>query len=209
LKAHKYDNYNPVLFGLIPAGQRVLDVGCGGGALMAQLQTQKGAKIRGLEYDPALVKICRARGLKVTRADLESPQALPVKGPFDQVVCGDVLEHLRDPGRVLRSLRPLLAPGGRLWVSLPNVAFATVRLKLLLGRFDYNPQGGIMDSEHLRFFTRRSGAQLIEAAGYRVRQVHPCNVVRARYAFMRPLGRLWPSLLSYQFVFEAEALRPQ
>jgi SAM-dependent methyltransferase len=86
---------------------------------------------------------------------------------FERIVFADLLEHLPDPIPVLAGYRRLLAPGGRLLVSLPNVAAWTVRLELLFGRFEY-AESGILDRTHLRFFTRASGRRTLEAAGYRV-----------------------------------------
>ncbi len=109
-----------------------------------------------------------------------------------------------------------MKPGGVLLVSLPNVANVTVRLALLLGRFDYAPRG-ILDATHLRFFTRRTGRALLESAGYRVawESATAMPVELALPALGRPplapLVRgsallsawIWPTLFGYQFVFEA------
>jgi methionine biosynthesis protein MetW len=206
VKEHKYDNHNPMLFSLLPRGESFLDVGCGGGTLMGRLRDEKAARVEGLELDPALIALCESRGLSVRRADLEQPEALELPaGRWQNIVASDILEHLRRPERLLKALKPGLAPGGRLWVGLPNVAFIQVRLSLLLGRFNYNPQGGILDDEHLRFYTRSSGRALLEGCGYRVERIHSCNVVRARYGLLRPLGRMMPGLFSIQNIYEAVA----
>jgi 2-polyprenyl-3-methyl-5-hydroxy-6-metoxy-1,4-benzoquinol methylase len=131
-------------------------------------------------------------------------------------VAGDVLEHLPDPGAVLVRLGPLLAPEGRLFVSLPNVANVTVRLGLLLGDFDYTPRG-LLDETHMRFFTRKTGRRLLTAHGFTIRSetatampvelalpflAKPplASLVRSATLF---LARLWPTLFGYQFVWEA------
>ncbi len=77
---------------------------------------------------------------------------------FDLVTYGDVLEHLLEPQDVLRETRNLLAPGGRVLISLPNIAFWTMRVKLLMGRFEYESMG-LLDYTHLRFFTCSYGPQ--------------------------------------------------
>jgi hypothetical protein len=84
---------------------------------------------------------------------------------FDAVVLADVLEHFRDPGRVLQRLRPLLAVGGAVVASIPNVAHGSVRLALLGGEFRYR-DAGLLDRTHLRFLTRETIQDLFEAAGY-------------------------------------------
>lgn len=136
---------------------------------------------------------------------------------FDVVVCADVLEHLPDPAAVLDRVRGWIAPGGRLFVSLPNVANVAVRLSLLAGRFEY-AEAGILDRTHLRFFTRRSALRLVESAGFRIRRVRP-TPIPAELAFpllrrapLRGLSRaafaaaarLWPTLFGYQFLIESQ-----
>lgn len=131
-------------------------------------------------------------------------------------MAGDVLEHLRDPGRALTLLRRFVKPEGVLLVSLPNVANVTVRFSLLLGRFDYAPRG-ILDATHLRFFTRRTGRALLESHGFRTVSV-TATAMPAELAFPvlgRPplaaavrgaavlMARIWPTLFGYQFVWEA------
>ena len=136
--------------------------------------------------------------------------------PFDAIVFADVLEHLDDPGPMLRAARRWLRPEGTLLASIPNVANVAVRLSLLAGRFEYADRG-ILDRTHLRFFTRRSARRAIEAAGFRITGVRatPVPAELAFAAFARPpwrgavrflsaaAARLRPTLFGYQFVFVA------
>lgn len=136
---------------------------------------------------------------------------------FDAVVCADVLEHLPDPVPVLARVRSWISPGGRLFVSVPNVANVAVRLSLLAGRFEYADRG-ILDRTHLRFFTRRSARRLVEGAGFRIVRILP-TPIPAELAFaplrrpplrgvsrglFRLAARVWPTLFGYQFLIEAE-----
>src|SRR5947209_14959030 len=106
----------------VPAGSRVLDVGCAGGHLAAALAQVKGCTVVGLDRD---VTMARARGIEAREADLDR-DGLDASG-FDVVVFADVLEHLRDPVATLRDARvaPLAV------VSLPNIAHWTARRTLL------------------------------------------------------------------------------
>jgi len=136
--------------------------------------------------------------------------------PFDAIVFADVLEHLEDPGSMLRAARRWLRPEGTLLVSLPNVANLAVRLSLLAGRFEYADRG-ILDRTHLRFFTRRSARRTIEAAGFRITEVRATPVPAelavpalarspwrgAVRALCAATARLRPTLFGYQFVFVA------
>ncbi|HTQ98457.1 MAG TPA: hypothetical protein VMH83_00645, partial [Candidatus Acidoferrum sp.] len=71
------------------------------------------------------------------------------------------------PFSLLKALKPVLKPGGTVYVSLPNVANVAVRLKLLVGRFEYE-EAGIMDMTHLRFFTIATARQMVQEAGFRI-----------------------------------------
>ena len=192
-------------------GRKALDVGAADGFLAERL-TAKGWTVTALERDPALAARAHGRCKEVVVADLESAPPL-LHGPFDAIVYGDVLEHLSDPGAVLRALDQTLAPGGTVIVSVPNVAHLWVRLSLLAGRFDYADRG-ILDRTHLRFFTRRTLRELLRAAGLTVVElaVTPVPlplVVPPRWhgrwlprvhALSAGAARGWPGGLAYQFV---------
>ena len=95
--------------------------------------------------------------------DLDGP--LPkFKEPFDVMIFGDVLEHLKNPLAVLRQLATSLKEDGAIIISLPNIANIYVRLSLLVGRFDYQERG-ILDRTHLRFFTRKTFCRFLQDAG--------------------------------------------
>jgi 2-polyprenyl-3-methyl-5-hydroxy-6-metoxy-1,4-benzoquinol methylase len=192
-------------------GRKALDVGAADGFLAERL-TAQGWSVTALERDPELAARARGRCKEVVVADLESAPPL-LHGPFDAIVYGDVLEHLSDPGAVLRTLDQTLAPGGTVIVSVPNVAHLWVRLSLLAGRFDYADRG-ILDRTHLRFFTRRTLRELLRAAGLTVVElaVTPVPlplVVPPRWhgrwlprvhALSAGAARGWPGGLAYQFV---------
>lgn len=200
----------------VPAGARVLDLGCASGYLAAHLGA-RGCEVVGFERDPEAAGRARASCAEVIVGDLESPaDRQAVHGPFDVVVAGDVLEHLSDPAAVLRFVRGVLAPAGFAVVSLPNVAAWPVRLGLLRGRFEYTDVG-ILDRTHLRFFTRSTAHELARAAGFdveRERLVHLERVPgplrralpRAANVGDRILVRLRPGLFAQQFVLR---LRPR
>jgi SAM-dependent methyltransferase len=140
----------------------------------------------------------------------------PWREPFDVIVAGDILEHLPRPERLLALLAPLLAQGGVLMLSLPNVANVTVRAALALGRFPYADRG-VLDRTHLRFYTRASARALLADAGYAIgfEAATAMPVELALPALARPplaapvrgaarvLAGAWPTLFGYQFVFEA------
>lgn len=120
------------------------------------------------------------------------------------IICGDVLEHLRDPLKALRFLTSYLSERGFFLISVPNIAFISIRLSLLLGKFDYNPDGGILDETHLRFFTRKSLVDLLKRAGLKIIFIRGYNIVRPRFFFLKFLGWLFTTLFSIQFLVKAE-----
>ncbi|HEX9408532.1 MAG TPA: class I SAM-dependent methyltransferase [Methylomirabilota bacterium] len=192
-------------------GRRALDVGAADGFL-AELLTRQGWQVTALERDPAQAAKARGRCHEVIVADLDSA-APRLEGAFDAIVYGDVLEHLSDPLPVLVALNRSLAPGGRVIVSVPNVAHLWVRLSLLLGRWDYGDRG-ILDRTHLRFFTRRSFLRFLGDAGLNIEElvatpvplpqvVPPCfhgRLLDAVHGLSAGAARIWKGGLGYQLV---------
>lgn len=113
----------------IRPGARVLDVGCGDGALMAALR-DKGCDTRGLELDPIQVERCVARGLSVMQGDADRDVADYPDGAFDFAVLSQTLQTARRPAWLLDEL---LRVAGQAFVSFPNFAHWRVRKALLLG----------------------------------------------------------------------------
>lgn len=162
----KQGTSHAMLVEMVGANKRVLDVGCDTGYLGEALGAF-GNTTSGFEVNEETAEEARKRLTRVEVGDLETTDLVEVFGPgsFDVVVFGDVLEHLRDPLPVMRQSRHLLAPGGSVVISTPNVAHGDVRLALLKGRFDYN-QLGILDITHTRFFTRQSLVDFLHDAGF-------------------------------------------
>ena len=194
-------------------GRRLLDLGAAGGHLGRAVR-DRCAFLAGVEPDPGVPASARSGYDDWRSADALS--AGPWPEPFDVVVCADVLEHLPEPERLLGRISQWLAPKGILLVSLPNVANVTIRLALAAGRFRY-AERGILDRTHLRFFTRATGRELLERAGFRVAAVEatamPYELAlpalarppwsAAVRAFSGASAGLLPTLFGYQFVFEA------
>ena len=114
----------------VRSGSRVLDVGCGDGALMAALQSEKDVDARGLELDPANVAAAVARGLSVIQGDADTDLADYPADAFDYAILSQTLQTTRRPDLVLDQL---LRIGRKAFVSFPNFAHWRVRLSLLWG----------------------------------------------------------------------------
>lgn len=150
----------------LPEDAKILDVGCGEGAITLLVSGGRTERVLGLEPDPARAAAARAQGLNVVTGFADEA-FLAEHGPFDVILFTDVLEHLPAPGEMLTLVMKGLRPGGLIIASVPNVAHWTVRFRLLFGRFNY-AEYGIMDATHLRWFTRKSFVGLFEHHGLKV-----------------------------------------
>ncbi len=168
-------------------GRRALDVGCARGHLLGELAI-RGWECVGIDSDASDVATCVARGLVAVELDITTDLAARL-GSFDLVVLADVLEHLPDPLRVLRSLHSVLNPRAKIVLSVPNVANVSVRAQLLFGRFPYSSRG-ILDYTHLRFFTRRTVMELLADSDFSIHQTTASAV---------PLELVWPVLERSRF----------
>jgi 2-polyprenyl-3-methyl-5-hydroxy-6-metoxy-1,4-benzoquinol methylase len=211
--AYGYEPFNPrphgghrKLLTLVGHPRRVLDAGCSSGYLAEHLQAL-GASVVGLEMDEKAAAYAQRFCDAVYVGDVETMELPFEPSSFDAVLCGDLIEHLRDPAAFLRRVRPLLRPGGRLVLSTPNVANWSIRLSLLFGRFRYTERG-ILDRSHAHLFTRKTLLETLEAAGYRVVELDftvpvPVFSLPRVEAIAHAIGRLRPSLFAFQFVLAA------
>ena len=154
---------------LVGAGQRVLDIGCSTGFL-GEVLIDRGCTVDGVEIDPEAAELARKRGLRtVTVLDLDHDDLPAAIGSerYDRIILSEVLEHLVRPGAVLAAAATLLAPGGQIIISVPNVTHGSLRLALLQGRWDYRDTG-LLDRTHVRFFTEDSIQELVAEAGLQV-----------------------------------------
>ncbi|MBF6023519.1 bifunctional 2-polyprenyl-6-hydroxyphenol methylase/3-demethylubiquinol 3-O-methyltransferase UbiG [Lysobacter niastensis] len=131
---------NPARLGYVAGrtplkGTRVLDVGCGAG-LLSEAMAAEGAQVTALDLAPELVKVARLHGLESgVKVDyrLQSVESLAAEmpGEFDAITCMEMLEHVPDPGSVIRACASLLKPGGRLFLSTLNRTPAAFALAIV------------------------------------------------------------------------------
>lgn len=159
---------------LVPASVlRVLDLGCSDGTLGLALKARRADRhVTGIEYSADLAQRAAVKLDRLKQADLNHPEALTeFEGTqFDCAICADVLEHLQQPGDLLARLRPCLADGAVLVVSLPNIRHLSALVDIYLKGSFPRRQRGIFDDTHLRWFTLRDGHQLLLDAGFVVDQ---------------------------------------
>lgn len=174
-KAQKYFvEFREEIVPLLPAGQsaRVMDLGCGSGETSGFLK-EKGrfAWVCGVEGSHEAAAVARKRMDQVLEGDIEKIDFPFAAESFDIILALDILEHLVDPWSIIKKLHALLRPGGRLIVSIPNVRHYSVVLPLLfLGDWRYT-QEGLLDSTHIRFFTRKTAKKIFLAEGFSIEQI--------------------------------------
>ena len=219
LQPHRYRDKTQSLYsshtmalGLVEQARpaRLLDIGCGPGFVASRCEAL-GAQVTGIDRFQPLPDMMG----EFHHVDLEK-DALPVNAfDYDMVLMLDVIEHLEDPERFLLDLRNqsrvdhVVKQGPLTVISTPNVAFAAIRLNLLLGRFSY-AERGILDITHKRLFTRRALRQTLKDCGYQVQKILPVAVPfetvmqgpmgRLLGAISAVLGRLWPTMFAFQFM---------
>jgi 2-polyprenyl-3-methyl-5-hydroxy-6-metoxy-1,4-benzoquinol methylase len=211
-----YADPRPDIQALISArGLRVLDVGCGSGALGAALKAAGAAYVAGVEFDRHAA--ASARGvvdLLVEGSILDVP--LPfASGEFDCLIFADVLEHLPDPDRALTRCLPYLRSEGRVVVSVPNSRFYLVLLRLLLDRWSYT-DSGVRDRTHLRIFTRHSLERMLARHGLAVERltrnfrlfedqsrISRTGALATRIVRATVAPTLMPDLMAFQYVVVA------
>jgi 2-polyprenyl-3-methyl-5-hydroxy-6-metoxy-1,4-benzoquinol methylase len=197
------------------AAGRVLYLGCGGGRVAAELRKQ-GHFVVGVDTaaEPETAE-CVDR---LVVGDLEAglPDEVVEGAPYDVVLAAEVLEHLRDPDRLLRDLHGVCTPDAILVASVPNIGHWYPRLRIGFGHFDYDHRG-ILDATHMRFFTWRSFRGMAYRAGWLVERRSvtglPLEIlgregdrgfkraVRRTVGLADRAGRAaWPSLFAYQYV---------
>ena len=168
---HYLDYMNEALYrGIDGEPGRVLDLGCSTGAFGKALKERHpGTHVTGIEAGRAAADIAATRIDRVIRARIEhldfAGEGIGA-GSLDLIVAGDILEHLVNPWAILARMRGLLAPGGRIVASIPNVRnFQFVAALLLEGKFRY-AERGLLDVTHLRFFTFDEIQVMLDDAGF-------------------------------------------
>lgn len=152
---------------LVPRNaRRVLDVGCAAGRLGANLKTRRACEVYGVEIAPGVAEQAKQVLDQVVVGDVEALDLPFPDGFFDCIVYADVLEHLRRPLDVLLRHYRYLSPDGSVVASVPNVRSHEVLLPLLFSGVWRYQTAGVLDENHLRFFTRRTAHEMLERGGY-------------------------------------------
>ena len=198
----------PEMVAFVPSSaRRVLDVGCGEGLFGAALKA-RGAEVWGIELDAAAAEQAAVRLDRVVPGDVTAAFGELPAGHFDCIVFNDVLEHLVDPYAVLVASKRLLAPGGVVVCSLPNVRHFRVLWNLIVRKQWRYEDSGVLDRTHLRFFTEKSIAEMFQGLGFEILEIRGIGGFTSwKFAL---IGRLSLGLLSDAFHLQfACVVRPR
>jgi 2-polyprenyl-3-methyl-5-hydroxy-6-metoxy-1,4-benzoquinol methylase len=178
-----YANVNTTLLAEVPASaRRILELGCGAGALARAIKRQcpqvfyAGVELMAepLAQASEVLDVALLRNLDQVpnwAADAQMHESLPV-GNFDLVIMGDVLEHLYEPEAVLAQAVRRLRPEGHALVCIPNVQHWSVLAQLMVGHWP-RTDSGLFDRTHVRWFTLRDMHALLTGCGLKVQKVVP------------------------------------
>lgn len=176
-----YRGERPEVMRIVPdSAMRILEIGCGAGVTSRMLKENNGAReLVGVEYDAVAAKEASKYMDRVFCGDVEKLNLPYPAGYFDCIIYADVLEHLRDPEKLLKKHKRLLSKNGVMVMSIPNTRHFSLVNQLMEGRWTYE-ECGLLDSTHIRFFTlseikemlSRCGLLPLEIKGKRVDKIY-------------------------------------
>ncbi|MCX9011962.1 MAG: class I SAM-dependent methyltransferase [Candidatus Methanoperedens sp.] len=175
------------IFRQIPDGSKVLEIGCADGRLANILTIKKKCRVYCVEKDHAMAVIGRKKCEEMLNIDIENTELPWEAGAFDCIVLGNVLEHMREPAKILADLKRYLSGSGFLIYSVPSIVNWHSRLTILSGKFEY-AESGVFDKTHLRFYNLNSAKKLAQDAGYRIVWL---DVTPSIYFYKERLNPLW------------------
>jgi len=160
------------ILALIPTtAKRVLDLGCGTGALGKALKERQNCHVTGVELNKDALQIAKSN-IDICVCDnlnRYNPALAAVR--YDCIILADILEHLVNPWSVIQKAATVLSENGCIIASIPNVGHPFVTSNLQRDLFRYEP-AGLLDITHLRFFTKTSIFQMFYGAGLKITK---CN----------------------------------
>lgn len=171
-----HEIHNPDVLRLIPRlSKKIIEIGCSSGALArAYNMNYNNTYWVGMEIDSLYAQRASEYCNEVIIGDIESCNEEFYKSHEDKEcwIFADVLEHLRDPWKVLKNIRNIIPENGSIIACIPNAQHWTLIARLVVGNFRYEEMG-LMDKTHLRWFTRTTIIELFEMQGFKIVEVIP------------------------------------
>jgi SAM-dependent methyltransferase len=207
-----YGAINEAVFQQIPPdAKKILDIGCGSGALGQKIKENQDCQVVGVTYSQEEANLASQVLDSVIVVDINELDTSSLR-QFDCIICSHILEHLYDPCLFAKKLHNNLSVDGRIVVALPNVLHFKQRWQFIKGHFKYT-DGGLMDKTHFRFFDWDTAYELLVDSGYKVSYRYadgyfPLPIIRK---FVRPWEKSLndfattklPSLFGVQFILVA------
>lgn len=203
------------ILSMIGRDKTVLEIGCATGYMTRFMKEELGCHVYGIEIDPEAAEAARPFCQEIVKGDIETLDLVRIFSlrRFDVIVMADVLEHLKDAGKLLALLPGLLTTGGFILLSLPNGAHGSIGLEILDGRWQYR-QLGLLDRTHLHFFDKDAITILLDEAGFYISRlqrvlIHPRDTEMKTPWDSYPrdvtayLEKVNPEFQTYQFVIKA------
>lgn len=143
-----------------------LDIGCACGSTLLEIQNSyPNARLYGIELNPACAEVA-SHIAAVVQGNVETI-GIPFDVDFDCIILGDILEHLVEPEKLLKSLKSHLSDRGVIIASIPNILHFSAIGEILKGSFEYT-DAGVLDRTHLRFFTLYNCIMMLQNCGYEI-----------------------------------------
>lgn len=206
---------------LIGQNKKVLEFGCSTG-YFSKILKERGCQVTGIEINERAAQKAKQYCDKIIIGDIEKLDYQKELGDskFDIMIFADVLEHLKDPRETLLKVRNYLNSGGKLLISVPNIAHASVRLELLTGDFEYEDLG-ILDNTHLKYFTKKSILRFLDSCGFYVQSIEVVSKGLLTQTIKKFLSKLnlennqklikvfnQPEALANQYIISASLIKP-
>ena len=158
---------------ILKKGKKLLDVGCGSGALM-EFTESKFDEIHGCDISETALQKAKKRGMRAICVNLNEAPLPYENDSFDGITCLEVIEHVLDPLWLLRDLQRALRPKGQLILTTPNIRYFRNLTKLIFkGEFPHTTTDRfVWGGGHLHYFTKKDLAFLLGEAGFEKIEFH-------------------------------------
>ncbi len=204
---HYFSNIRFDLITFLPSQgvNRLLELGAGSGDTLVEIKKRKLAnevvgielmKLHGTNQENGAID-------KFIYGDFEELYDQFQQSSFDAIICGDVLEHLVDPWRVIKKLTSMLSPKGIIILSTPNARYYEMFYKIFVkGSFEYTGHG-LFDKTHLRFFCKKDLIEMVTDNGMVIESIMPSFVFhkKSKYFLLNKLSLgIFEEFLALQYI---------
>ncbi len=175
-----YDCLRPEMMDFIPSGcKKTIEFGCSNGNFSKDIKKHFNTESWGVDINPEASKKAAQVLDKVITGDANIALEQLPENYFDLVICNDFLEHIIDPTSFLKNIKPYVTDSAILVCSLPNVRYWKNLKELIFDKDWRYRELGILDSTHLRFFTKKSMLRMIHESGLKIKLIKGINPTKS------------------------------